>query len=175
MAVKRVPTRPDKPTLVGILLFRDLPHDVVRNLSQHCKWHRYRAREPIIGFEDHDRRVFFVVQGRVRVVYYSPCGREVLFRFLSDGDTFGELAAIDSQSRSATVIADTDAFVASMTDTEFNRIVRQHEVVGAAVLQMLAALVRALSERIVEFSTLSVRSRIHIELLRLADRYLFGS
>jgi CRP/FNR family transcriptional regulator, cyclic AMP receptor protein len=170
MALKLVPTRPSKQTLAGIPLFQDLPHDVVRDLSQHCKWHCYRAHETIIEFQDHDRRVFFVVQGRARVVYYSSCGQEVIFRFLSDGDMFGELTAIDGQSRSATIIADTDAVMASMTDTQFNRIVRDYEVVGAAVLQRLAALVRALSERIVEFSTLPVRSRIHIELLRLAGR-----
>jgi hypothetical protein len=50
MALKLVPTRPSKQTLAGIPLFQDLPHDVVRDLSQHCKWHCYRAHETIIEF-----------------------------------------------------------------------------------------------------------------------------
>jgi CRP-like cAMP-binding protein len=44
----------------------------------------------------------------------------------------------------------------------------QHPAVANAMLGRLANLVRSLSDRVFEFSTLSVRHRLHAELLRLA-------
>jgi len=168
MALELVPIRPDERTLAGIHLFRDIPHDVVKEVSGHCRWNHYDPNQAIIQYQDDDRRVFFVVHGKVRAVYYSPCGREVIFRYISGGDTFGELSAIDGCARSASVVAATATLVASMTDSQFWQIVRQHDLVNAAILRRLVALVRTLSERVVEFSTMAVRSRIHVELLRLA-------
>jgi CRP-like cAMP-binding protein len=81
---------------------------------------------------------------------------------------FGELSAIDGQARCASVIAVTDTLVASMTKALFWETMRQHESVSVAILCRLTRLVRRLSERVVEFSTLGVRNRIHAELLRLA-------
>ncbi len=45
---------------------------------------------------------------------------------------------------------------------------RTHPEVSATVLKDLTCQVRALSERVFEFSALAVRNRIHAELLRLA-------
>src|SRR5690349_16885183 len=119
MALKLVPRPPDEQTLAGIRLFQNVPRDVVSELSRHCKCQYYQSRQTIIQYQDQDRRVFFVVRGRVRTVYQSPCGREVTLRDLSEGDTFGDLSAIDGHSRSASVIAVADTLVASMTDILF--------------------------------------------------------
>ncbi|MFL5289710.1 MAG: Crp/Fnr family transcriptional regulator [Rhodopila sp.] len=168
MALELVPMRPDERTLADIHLLRDVPHDVVKELSRGCRWNHYDEGQVIIQYQESDKRIFFVVHGKVRAVHYSPCGREVIFRSISRGDTFGELSAIDGHCRSASVVAATSTLAASMTDTQFWQIVRQHESVNAALLRRLVGLVRMLTERIVEFSTMTVRNRIHVELLRLA-------
>jgi CRP-like cAMP-binding protein len=168
MALELVPMRPGERTLAGIHLFRDVPHDALNELSQHCRWNHYDVDQVIIQYQDDDRRIFFLVHGKARAVYYSPCGRAVTFRYIFHGDTFGELSAIDGRTRSARVVAATATLVASMTDTQFWQIVRQHASANAAILRHLVALVRTLSERIVEFSTMTVRNRIYKELLRLA-------
>jgi CRP-like cAMP-binding protein len=49
-----------------------------------------------------------------------------------------------------------------------------HPPVAAACLSRLASLVRALSDRVVEYSLLPVPSRIKLELLRLAHRHMRG-
>ncbi|WP_207482869.1 Crp/Fnr family transcriptional regulator [Arenibaculum pallidiluteum] len=155
-------------TLAHVALFRDLAPDALEALSARCRWRRFSSREEILRYGDETTDVFFIVRGRVRVTYYSLAGKEVMFRDLSAGELFGEMSAIDGEPRSASVIALTDTLLAMLTATQFWDVLRSHEAVNAAVMRRLAGLVRGLTMRVVEASTLAVRSRIHAEMLRLA-------
>ncbi len=165
----------NKRSLSGIELFDDLGGSDRDALARQCRWHRYAAHKYIIGHQDETNDVYFIVGGRVRVTVFSPSGKEVSFRDLPVGKSFGELAAIDGAPRSATVIALSDTVLASMSAETFRRVLDDHPVVAAKMVQYLAGLVRKLSDRVVEFSVLAVRNRIHAELLRLArDQGLDG-
>jgi CRP-like cAMP-binding protein len=168
MAIKSNKAAPNADALAGFELFRELPSDVLAALSQRCQWCRYRAHQIILGYRDDSRDVFFVARGQVRVTFFSECGREVSFRDLPAGEMFGELSAIDGLPRSCTVVALTATMVAVISASLLWELLRKHESVVAAVLRRLTRLVRALSERVVEFSTLTVQKRIEVELLRLA-------
>ena len=104
----------------------------------------------------------------MRVIIYSASGRAVTFRDMATGDMFGELAAIDGQRRSATVLAVSDCLIAQLTAKAFWELLETQPTITRAVLLHLNRLVRSLSTRVFEFSTLAVRNRIHAELLRIA-------
>lgn len=156
------------PSLSGIELFDGLGRSDRDALAGLCRWHRYAAQEYIVGHQDETDDVYFIVGGRVRVTVFSRSGKEVAFRDLPAGKSFGELSAIDGAMRSATVIALSDTVLASMSAQAFRRVLNDHPDVAAKMMQYLAGLVRKLSDRVVEFSVLAVRNRIHAELLRLA-------
>lgn len=156
--------------LAGIALLGQLPPAQLEPLAKACRWRRYHAGQQIVGHQDEGTDVFFVVAGKVRVVIYSPAGKEVSFGELGAGSTFGEIAAIDGRPRSATIAAVTDSLVASMPAETFRDVLRRHPEVSSKVLEQLANLVRNLSHRVFEFSVLAVKNRIHAELLRLARR-----
>ena len=168
MAVKSETTAPTADALARFELFRDLPSEALSALSRRCQWRRYHAHQIILGYRDDSREVFFVVRGQVRVTFFSECGREVSFRDLPAGEMFGELSAIDGLPRSCTVVALTDTMVAVMTASLLWDLLRAHKSVNACILGRLTRLVRSLSERVIESSTLTVRKRIQAELLRLA-------
>lgn len=149
-------------------MFRDLDEVDVAAVARRCQWNRYGPGEQIVLHQDRSRDVFFVVDGKVRATLYSLSGKEVTFRDVLAGQMFGELSAIDGKPRSAYVVAVSDSLVASMSDTVFWEVLGDYPSVAAATLRRLATLVRSLSERVVEFSTLAVKNRIHAELLRLA-------
>jgi CRP-like cAMP-binding protein len=109
-----------------------------------------------------------VVSGRVRVTIYSASGRQVTFRDIPAGELFGEVAAIDGMPRSADVVALESGLTASMPPSVFRELLRDEPGVAERVLQRLAGLVRRMSARVIDLSTLNVPSRIHAELLRLA-------
>jgi CRP-like cAMP-binding protein len=102
------------------------------------------------------------------VTVYSAAGRQVTFRDLATGEFFGDIAAIDGEPRSADVVALESALVASMTPAVFRRLLREHPDVAERILRSLAGLVRRLSERVIDLSTLGVQNRIHADLLRRA-------
>jgi CRP/FNR family transcriptional regulator, cyclic AMP receptor protein len=155
-------------TLADIGIFSGLSPDVVAALSRRCRWRRYAAGQTILQYQDEGRDVFFILAGRVCAVYYSACGREVRFSDIPAGDLFGEFAAIDGGPRAADVVSVTDTLIASMSAELFWEVLRSHDSVCAAILRRLTGIARATQRRVVEFSTLPVRSRLHAELIRMA-------
>ncbi len=155
-------------SLASIPLFAGLPPELVEDLSRRCQWRRYAVGRTIIERDDDSRDVLFVVAGKVRATFYSAAGREVSFRDMVAGDMFGEIAAIDGRPRSLSVRAAAETVLAAMPPTLFWEALNRHPRLAGAILVRLAGVVRSLSERVIEFSTLAVRSRIHAELIRLA-------
>jgi CRP/FNR family transcriptional regulator, cyclic AMP receptor protein len=155
-------------TLKHFALFEGLSTADLRALEQRCRFRHYARDMTIVDYQDNKTDVFFIVYGQVRVTIFSKAGREVAFRDLDAGELFGELAAIDGKPRAANVIALTDCVLASMPERALWDALHQHQSVADAMLRRLASNVRALTDRVFEFSTLAVRNRIHAELLRLA-------
>lgn len=164
--------RPTAETLRGIDLFADLSADERRDLAGRCQAHHYEANTQIVSCEDSATDVYFIVSGKVRVTIFSRSGKEVSFRDLAAGQLFGDMSAIDGGPRSASVVTLSDAIVVSMPAEVFWEVLRKHPAAAAVMLRELTQLIRSLSERVVEFSTLGVKNRIHAELLRLARKHM---
>ena len=126
----------------------------------------------IVGYLDESRQVFFLAEGTARAIIYSLSGKEVSFRDVQAGEMFGEFAAIDGEPRSASVEALKPCLIAAMTAELFWEVLRDHSGVAEATLRRLTNQIRALTERVLEFSTLAVKHRIHAELLRMARDHL---
>lgn len=161
--------QPTAETLAGIELFKKLPVEQRKKIAASCRAHQYSAKHQIITHADRSTDVYFVVSGQVRATIFSASGKEVTFRDLGPGEMFGDLSAIDGDPRSATVITLVDSLILSMPGEAFIKVLQNHSELCLATLRDLAHLVRLLTERIVEMSTLGVKNRIHAELLRLAQ------
>lgn len=153
--------------LAAVDLFRGFDAMLLTEIERHTRTRHYRAGQTVVGYQDDSHEVFFIQSGKLKVTIYSEAGREVAFRELFAGQCFGELSAIDGGSRSANVIALTEATIISMTAADFMALIRRHPDVAVAALRQLTALVRSLSERVHGFAD-KVEVRICHELLRLA-------
>jgi len=160
--------QPSSLGLRDIELLEGLAPEKLDALARQCVWRNYEAGKRIISRNAADRDVYLLVSGRVRITTYSQGGRQVTFRDISAGDIFGEVAALDEKPRSADVIALDSALLASMSPAVFRRLLAEEPLVGARVMTRFAALVRSLSDRVIDLSTLGVQNRIHAEILRLA-------
>lgn len=158
--------------LEQIEIFKGLEPREIERLSQRVNWRNYKAHQQIIGHQEISNEVYFMVSGTVRVILFSSAGKEVAFRDISAGECFGEFAAIDGAPRSANVIALTDVMIGSVPAESFCSILQEYPAASMALLTYLTRLVRSLSERIFEFSTLAVKNRIHSELMRLARDHI---
>jgi len=102
----------------------------------------------------------------VRVLITPSPDREIILGDIEAGGYFGEMAAIDGQPRSAGILAITDATIACMSAGVFREIIHGHPDVSEQLLQQLVARIRALDQRVHEFSSMHVKHRIYAELLR---------
>ena len=160
--------QPSSLGLRNIELLDGLAPEKLDALARQCVWRNYEAGKRIISRNAADRDVYLLVSGRVRITTYSQGGRQVTFRDIAAGELFGEVAALDDKPRTADVIALEAALIASMAPAPFRKLLADEPRLGERMMVRLASLVRALSERVIDLSTLGVQNRIHAEILRLA-------
>ena len=113
--------------------------------------------------------VFFLVEGRAEVVLYSSSGREVCVNTISPDAMFGEIAALDGEPRSASIVAATNVLLIAMRASDFLACLESSPAAGLWLARRLAGGARRLTEQVFELSALNVQARIHCELMRLAQ------
>jgi len=158
----------DAGSLSGVALLCDLSPEELKSVAKNCRWRNYGAHEQIIDRQSEATDAFFVIEGRVRVVNYSISGREITLDDLAAGAHFGELAAIDGQPRSASVMALTECAVAIIPQERFMELVETHSSIALKVMRGLASIIRSSTERIMDLSTLAANNRVQADLLRQA-------
>ena len=155
-------------SLSAVELFYDLSFNDRKVVADKCRGMKFAAGDTITSCNDVDNDVYFIISGRVKIAIYSASGKEICFRDQVAGEMFGEIAAVDNRSRSAYVSALSETVVAAISAECFLWLVQLYPSIMARTLARLARLIRLLSERVVEFSSLCVRNRLHAELLRMA-------
>lgn len=138
-------------------------------VDEGCSWRRYAAGEQILDRDSRTNDVLFITEGEVRVVNYSASGRETAFAVFSAGSHVGEIAAIDGQARSASVVALRPCTIAALPAERFRMLYEKNAAVASKLLRHLTAIIRVTNERIAELSTVSAVQRIYRELLRLCE------
>jgi CRP-like cAMP-binding protein len=155
-------------SLHSIALLASLPDERLAAVERLCRWHQRDTGQSLITYRDPSTDVYFLTAGKVRAVIYSAAGKAVAFRDHGPGDTFGELAAVDGRSRSASIEALEPCTIASLGASAFRRVLQDEPLVAQELMVHLTRLVRILTDRVYEFSTLAVSNRIQAELLRLS-------
>lgn len=156
-------------SLSGVELLDGLPEEEIHALERRCTWRRFKNSEQILDRNNDTRDVFFVVEGNVQIVNYSASGREIAYATVREGGYFGELAAIDGNTRSASAVALGNCMLALVAPNAFMEYVANHPGVAHQVMQRLARIIRTCDERIMDLSTLGAVQRVYLELLRLAE------
>lgn len=157
-----------KVSLKKIPFLQHVSSETLRKLeSQSTRINFVRGQEIIARFGDTED-VYILLSGYARVTIFSASGKAVNFRRINPGDLFGEFSAIDGQKRSAGVEAVKPCTTLSISGALFWELMSTDRSFLKAVLMHLVNLLRSLTDRVIEFSTLAVKNRIHCEILRMA-------
>ena len=143
-------------TLGRIELFQPLTPEEIEQLDAGCIWRRADAKQWIIDYQDESTEVFFLVSGVARVMIRSNSGRDAILRDINAGAVFGEYSAIDGQTRSASILAITDVTIARMAAATFLDAVLQRPEVSLRLLRLITFQARMLTNRVNEFTKLSI-------------------
>ena len=152
-------------TLSNIPLIASLPPTTRAMLEANTKIRTYGKDDQILERNSDTHDVYFVLSGEVRVVNYSLTGREIALASVGEGSYFGEIAALDSETRSASVVALSKCVLAVMSPNIFLDLVRNNSEVAMGVIDKLTQIVRVSSEKIMDLSVLSAHQRVYRQLL----------
>jgi CRP-like cAMP-binding protein len=155
-------------TLRRVDFLEGVDDDLLEKLTAAARWRILAPGETVLDAGDEGGEVFFVTDGKVRVVVRSAEGHEVILNDLAAGECFGELAAIDGLRRSATVTALLRARLCSVPGPSFIDLALSSRVAGLRLLRLLAARIRLKDQRTVEAAVLPARERLLAELLRMS-------
>lgn len=86
-------------------IFCDLSDADLATVHSRCKRRSVARKEEVVQQGGRGREMFIVDQGRLKMSAVSELGKEIAFGILEVGDTFGEMAMLDGELRSATVTA----------------------------------------------------------------------
>lgn len=173
-APRRFDTQADRPpesegvALDSIRLLQALTPDERRALERKCRLRRFAAGATLIERFSPGTSVLFLQSGVARVVHNAGEDGEVTIATVGPGNTLGEIAAIDGQGRTATILAELECVCAELPSSEFDAILSTHAEIGRDVLRRWASVIRQLDEKVSSLATGSPDQRVHAELLRRA-------
>ena len=154
--------------LKDIPLFSSLSQDDGERYGKSCLWKDYDAHELVIDIDEETTDVRFVISGLVRVINRFSVGKEVILNEMNPGDFFGELAAIDGETRSANVTTLYRSRICIVPQKLFLDILNRSPEISLSVMQVLTKRIRTLNMRLAEQSFLQAKHRLYAELLRLS-------
>ena len=95
-----------------IPLLADLTEEEMEKVKASLRIKRFVRRETVIQKGGNSDSLLFLLSGQLQVIDITEDGRAIGLRILSEGDFFGEISIINSSTRSASVIALSEALVA---------------------------------------------------------------
>lgn len=118
-------------------LFQGLPEGEVTKIERQLKMVQHPAGHEIVVRGDGGVGFMIITDGTVTVTTVQGKSRK-----LGPGDSFGEMALLDHEGRSATVKADTDVSLATIPEWGFKAFLEEHPEVAYRLLQVLSQRIR---------------------------------
>jgi CRP-like cAMP-binding protein len=152
-------------------LFEGVPEADVRAVLSLARRRTFRRGEVVFHRGDPADAVHLVSKGRFDVSIVSPLGDVVALAIRGPGETFGELALLTDDERTATVTALEPGETLVVRGAELRRLAQRHAALDEVLIRLLAVQVQRLSELLVEAYTVEADERVLRRLLELARVY----
>jgi CRP/FNR family transcriptional regulator, cyclic AMP receptor protein len=139
----------EQELLRTVPIFAELSDADIASLSKLATRRRY-PKDTVVFFENEEGDFFFMIlEGRIKVTILGDDGREVILSILGPGDFFGEMALLDDEPRSATVVAVTDLQTLSIAPFNFRSVLKSNASITYKVLLGLCQRLRAVERSLV--------------------------
>lgn len=121
----------DLAILAGLLTYREFPKGSF-----------------IVTQNDRGSAMYFLLAGRVKISVASPEGKELALSYLEAPAHFGEMSVVDSEPRSADVIAITDIETLMLESSDLAEAIQMRPQIALTLISTLSRRVRSLIDRL---------------------------
>ena len=123
--------------LKNVELFKDIPGEVLADIAFLLDEVNYEEGSYVVYEGELGKELFVIVEGQVDVVVGGkPVNR------LFAGQYFGEMAIIDSQPRSASIVARNEIILLKIDKDDFYEILQQRNEVAIGIIKVLSDRIR---------------------------------
>lgn len=157
--------------LASVSLFASLGDKELDLLLQSTTTKTLAPKEILCRKGDPGNQLYGVMAGSLKVTTTGTDGKDVMFGLMGPGEVIGEIALLDGEERSATVTAVERTELLTLHRRELIPFLEKNPKAAIALASVLAARVRALSDRAEDRQTMPLPGRLAKRLLLLADEY----
>jgi CRP-like cAMP-binding protein len=118
-------------------LLHGIPDSELRSIEKQVKVVKHPAGHEIVVRGEGGVGFMIITDGHVSVRTVTGKTRK-----LGPGDSFGEMALLDHEGRSATITADTEVTLASIPEWNFKPFLKEHPEVAYRLLQTMSRRIR---------------------------------
>jgi HEAT repeat protein len=136
--------------LKQVPLFSQLSLEQLEAVNQISSEAEYLANETIVKEGDRGGELYLLINGRVRIYKDHGSDREALLSTVSAVSYFGEMAALDDQPRSATVVAAERSRMLRLEGESLKELITQMPEISFEIMRVLTGRVRRAERRLAE-------------------------
>lgn len=153
---------------LGGPLFSELAPEDLSIIVGHGVRRNYAKGVTVID-EGADADTFYIIEsGKIKHVVSDDEGKEYILSMQGEGEHFGELSLIDSQSRSASVVTIEKTSLTVVSKKNLERCLSEHPELWFKLSWSLAQRIRNLTKNVKKFAFLDEHGRVARTLLELA-------
>jgi CRP/FNR family cyclic AMP-dependent transcriptional regulator len=153
-------------------ILEGLAEDEVRRVVASAHRRRFARQEVLFHEGDPATTVHLVAKGRIAIRVTTPQGDVATVDLVLAGDVVGELALLSpGRRRGATAVAMEPTETMSIDESTFSALRRDDPEVSEFLVQLLAARVHRLTDRLLEALYLPAEVRLWRRILELSDVY----
>lgn len=154
--------------LRNVPIFNNLSDDELEAVKKYTVTRNFPKNSIIINEGDSSDSLYIIVSGRVTVYLSDENGKEVILNSQGAGDYFGELALVDDDKRSASVVTAEKSTFFVISKADFKKVLALHPELAFNLIRGLTHRVRHLTDNVRSLALLDVYGRVAKTLLSLA-------
>jgi CRP-like cAMP-binding protein len=156
--------------LQQVQIFADVEATEIVWIARRAHRRRVPRGSTVLQQEDRGTTAFVIISGSADVLLESEDGRQFIVARLGPGDHFGEMALLDGEPRSATVVATTDAELLVLTREAFLEELEQHPSLMRQMLVTLSRRIRVTDAQVASLAFGDTAARLARLLIQNARR-----
>ncbi|MFA6541525.1 MAG: ATP-binding protein [Bacteroidota bacterium] len=148
--------------------FKYVPDQSLNTILKMCREEHFPANTVIFQENTRGERIYFILDGRIKISKVTKYGAETVLAFLTKGDFFGEMELLDDQVRSARTASVEKSSCASISKQDFDNLLKTNNIIQLNILKSLTKRLRAADQTIVNELDRTVEiSKQHINKLNI--------
>ena len=151
--------------------FADLEPEAFEQLCRYAKHATLKRGATIFSKGDPGNSLVAVISGTVKISVSSADGRSAILNLIGAGETFGEVAVLDGQVRTADAIANTNCEIFLIDRREFLPFVRSQPALAMKFIELLCTRLRWTSDQVEQVILQNLPGRLASALIRLTEKH----